>query len=139
MTKRVVYTASASISGGVLIDGDDILGDGVNIAGNDFERICEPGGISISRLVYDPRSMENSLSVFRTLVRHKNYEEHHAKPVEVFCNWINRGKRTRPSSPNAQRSGAERSRYCRAPDGARPVCLRGFQAAGGSRSSPVTG
>ena len=56
--------------GDVLIDGDDILGDGVNIAVR-LESICEPGGISISRLVYDQIDGKNSLSVSGTSV-HKN-------------------------------------------------------------------
>src|SRR5208337_54526 len=36
----------------VLIDGEDILGDGVNIAAR-LEAICEPGGICISGSAYD--------------------------------------------------------------------------------------
>src|SRR5271154_7110633 len=43
--KRIVYRIGVNL-GDVLIEGDDILGDGVNIAAR-LESICEPGGISI--------------------------------------------------------------------------------------------
>jgi class 3 adenylate cyclase len=36
----------------VLIEGDDILGEGVNIAAR-LEAICEPGGVLISSTAYD--------------------------------------------------------------------------------------
>ena len=44
--KRIVYRIGVSL-GDVLIEGDDILGDGVNIAAR-LEGICEPGQVLIS-------------------------------------------------------------------------------------------
>src|SRR5512132_3141290 len=38
--------------GDILIEGEDILGDGVNVAAR-LERIAEPGGICISGIVHD--------------------------------------------------------------------------------------
>ena len=58
--RRIVYRIGVHL-GDVLIDGDDILGDGVNIAAR-LESICEPGGVSISRPSMI-RSAESSLSV----------------------------------------------------------------------------
>jgi class 3 adenylate cyclase len=62
--RRVVYRIGVHL-GDVLIDGDDILGEGVNIAAR-LESICERGGISVSRLVYDQSDGKVALS-FRNL------------------------------------------------------------------------
>ena len=48
---RIVYRIGVNL-GDVLIDGDDILGDGVNIAAR-LEGICEPGGVLISNTAYE--------------------------------------------------------------------------------------
>ena len=49
--KRILYRIGVNL-GDVLIEGDDILGDGVNIAAR-FEGLCEPGGVLISGTAYD--------------------------------------------------------------------------------------
>ena len=49
--KRILYRIGVHL-GDVLIDGDDILGEGVNIAAR-LEGICEPGGVCISGSAYD--------------------------------------------------------------------------------------
>src|SRR5277367_68293 len=49
--KRVVYRIGVNL-GDVLIEGDDILGDGVNIAAR-LEGLCEPGGVLISGAAYE--------------------------------------------------------------------------------------
>jgi TolB-like protein/class 3 adenylate cyclase len=49
--KRIVYRIGVNL-GDVLIDGEDILGDGVNIAAR-LESVCEPGGVLISGAAYD--------------------------------------------------------------------------------------
>ena len=48
--KRILYRIGVNL-GDVLIDGEDILGDGVNIAAR-LEGICEPGGVCISGSAY---------------------------------------------------------------------------------------
>src|SRR5271165_2455584 len=49
--RRIVYRIGVNL-GDVLIDGDDILGDGVNIAAR-LESICEPGGLLLSSSAFD--------------------------------------------------------------------------------------
>ena len=49
--KRIVYRIGVSL-GDVLIEGDDILGDGVNIAAR-LEGICEPGQVLISSTAFE--------------------------------------------------------------------------------------
>jgi TolB-like protein/class 3 adenylate cyclase/Flp pilus assembly protein TadD len=44
--KRILYRIGVNL-GDVLIEGDDVVGDGVNIAAR-LESICEPGGIFVS-------------------------------------------------------------------------------------------
>jgi TolB-like protein/class 3 adenylate cyclase len=48
---RIVYRIGVNL-GDVLIEGDDILGDGVNIAAR-LEGLCEPGGVLISGTAYE--------------------------------------------------------------------------------------
>jgi TolB-like protein/class 3 adenylate cyclase len=49
--KRIIYRIGVNL-GDVLIEGDDILGDGVNIAAR-LEGLCEPGGVLISGTAYE--------------------------------------------------------------------------------------
>src|ERR1700750_1128865 len=49
--RRVLFRIGINL-GDILIEGDDILGDGVNIAAR-LESIAEPGGICISSSAYD--------------------------------------------------------------------------------------
>ena len=50
--------------GDIIVDDDDIFGDGVNIAAR-LEALAEPGGICVSRVVRDPRSLEASAASTR--------------------------------------------------------------------------
>src|ERR1700722_6579765 len=49
--KQIIFRIGINI-GDIIIDGDDIFGDGVNIAAR-LETLCEPGGICISRAAND--------------------------------------------------------------------------------------
>jgi TolB-like protein/class 3 adenylate cyclase/Flp pilus assembly protein TadD len=48
---RILYRMGVNL-GDILIDGDDILGDGVNVAAR-LEGICEPGGVCLSSSAYE--------------------------------------------------------------------------------------
>src|SRR6516162_8408484 len=48
--KRLLYRVGANL-GDILIDSEDILGNGVNIAAR-LEGICEPGGVCLSSFAY---------------------------------------------------------------------------------------
>src|SRR5213080_4375002 len=49
--KQIVFRIGINV-GDIIIDGDDIFGDGVNIAAR-LETLCDPGGICISRTAND--------------------------------------------------------------------------------------
>jgi class 3 adenylate cyclase/pimeloyl-ACP methyl ester carboxylesterase len=49
--KRIIFRIGINV-GDIIIDGDDIYGDGVNIAAR-LEALCEPGGLCISRAAND--------------------------------------------------------------------------------------
>jgi class 3 adenylate cyclase/pimeloyl-ACP methyl ester carboxylesterase len=49
--KQIVFRIGINV-GDIIIDGDDIFGDGVNVAAR-LETLCEPGGVCISRTAND--------------------------------------------------------------------------------------
>src|SRR5665213_2822686 len=49
--RQIVFRIGINV-GDIIIDGDDIFGDGVNIAAR-LEALCEPGGLCISRAAND--------------------------------------------------------------------------------------
>ena len=77
--RRVIYRVGINI-GDIIVDGDDIYGDGVNVAAR-LQEIADPGGICISAKVHE--EVRNKLSiVFEDLGEQavKNIPE----PVRVF-------------------------------------------------------
>jgi len=92
--------------GDVIVEGDDIYGDGVNIAAR-LEGIAEPGGICISRQVHDQVQKKLALG-YRSLGSQnlKNIPE----PVEAFAI---------KGDGLAAADDKQEIRYCRAPDGVR--------------------
>jgi len=110
--KQIVYRIGVNI-GDVLIDGDDILGDGVNVAAR-LEGICEPGGVTISRYVYDQIVGKLALT-FRSLGEQtlKNI----ANPIEVFA--IEQSVDIGRPDKFIQEQFTQTIGYCRAKDGIR--------------------
>ena len=77
--KRIDFRIGINV-GDVIIDGNDLFGDGVNVAAR-LEAIAEPGGIFISRQVYDQIEGKLTLRFRKVGLRDlKNI----AKPVEIF-------------------------------------------------------
>src|SRR5580700_7145567 len=99
--RRVVYRIGVHL-GDVLIDGDDILGEGVNIAAR-LESICEPGGVSISRTVYDQISGKLALS-FRTLGLQKQRTSPRRSRSSQSIMWTKRTTPLRPTRTWRRRS-----------------------------------
>jgi pimeloyl-ACP methyl ester carboxylesterase len=109
---RVIYRIGIHL-GDVLIDGDDIVGEGVNIAAR-LESVCQPGGISVSRQVYDQVDGKLALSFRnRGVQKLKNI----AKLVEVFS--IEQIEIPKDTFGPSRAKRAQTIKYCRAPDGVR--------------------
>ena len=88
--------------GDVIIEGDDIYGDGVNIAAR-LEGIAEPGAIFVSRAVRD--SVRDKLEIVLEDLGERPVKNI-AKPVRVF--------RIGAGGPAGRRAGApQRRRRCR--------------------------
>ncbi|MCH8997384.1 MAG: tetratricopeptide repeat protein [Proteobacteria bacterium] len=95
---RILYRIGINV-GDVVVEGDDILGDGVNIAAR-LEGLAEPGGISVSGKVYDEVRGKVDFA-FDDLgkQRMKNIEE----PIRVYA--------IRAGAPDGARTGAGGAGY----------------------------
>ena len=77
--KRIVFRIAVNL-GDVIVDGDDIYGDGVNVAAR-LQSIAEPGGIAVSQSVRDQVGNRLALPFAdRGEQQLKNIE----KPVRVY-------------------------------------------------------
>jgi TolB-like protein/class 3 adenylate cyclase len=97
--KRIVYRIGVNL-GDVLIDGDDILGDGVNIAAR-LEGICDPGGINISGTAFE--HIDGKIGAEFIDLGEKSLKNI-ARPVRVYA--VKLGSERDPAAPAA----AQRSR-----------------------------
>ena len=90
--------------GDVMLHGQDLLGDGVNVAAR-LQTAAEPGGICISGSVHDQISNKLSLS-FQSLgeMNFKNIQ----RPVRTFSITEAEGVGTLPSKPRGERSSPAR-------------------------------
>ena len=103
-TKRMVYRIGVNL-GDVLIEGDDILGEGVNIAAR-LEGICEPGGVLVSGAAYDHvRGKVDGSFADLGPAQLKNI----AEPIRVYSLEVGRpAQPKRAPAPAAERSAPPR-------------------------------
>src|SRR5262245_44509743 len=80
--------------GDIVVEGDDILGDGVNIAAR-LEGIAEPGGICISGVVHD--QVRGKVEVEFADLGEQNLKNI-AQPVRVYRVQVNKPATTAPAS-----------------------------------------
>ena len=97
-SKRIVYRIGVNL-GDVLIDGDDILGDGVNIAAK-LEGICVPGEIIISGTAFE--HTENKIEAEFVDLGEKSLKNI-ARPIRAYA--VRLGSARAASAPG----GSERS------------------------------
>ncbi len=99
--KRIVYRIGVNL-GDVLIEGDDILGDGVNIAAR-LEALCEPGGVMVSGAAYQhTRGRIDAEFVDLGLVELKNIVE----PIRVYSLEIGAPAHAKPAPAPAPEKSA---------------------------------
>lgn len=98
--QRMLFRIGINL-GDVIVEGDDIYGDGVNIAAR-LQSEAEPGGILISSTVFD--QVRNKIAVsfdFRGELSAKNIDE----PVPSYA--VRIGDAARPAPPPPRREPAE--------------------------------
>ena len=115
--KRILYRIGVNL-GDVLIEGDDILGDGVNIAAR-LESICEPGGVFISGAAYE--HVRGRIEAHFVDLGEKDLKNI-ARPVRVYA--VRSGSEGAASAPLRRPRRTSRSRrgspswFCRSPTSA---------------------
>jgi class 3 adenylate cyclase/outer membrane protein OmpA-like peptidoglycan-associated protein len=112
---RIVFRIGINL-GDIIIDQDDIFGDGVNVAAR-LEALAEPGGICISQVVRD--QVHGKLDV--TFVDQGDRQvKNIARPIRVFRVWLSENAPTKPpdtpaltevSAQIGSPSGFARSRF----------------------------
>jgi class 3 adenylate cyclase/pimeloyl-ACP methyl ester carboxylesterase len=96
--------------GDIIIEGEDIYGDGVNIAAR-LEGIAEASGICISRQAFD--QIEGKLQLVFRQMGPQNLKNI-TKPIEVFSVEVDETEGT-----PGQLKPSQEIKYCRTPDGVR--------------------
>ena len=107
---RIRYRIGINL-GDIVIDGDDIFGDGVNVAAR-LEAAADPGGLCISDVVY--QSIAGKLDLAFEDLGGQTFKNI-SKPVHVW-RWRVSGA-TDASAGTALDAAAQEIRFCMAPDG----------------------
>ena len=133
--RRIVFRIGINL-GDVVVEGDDLLGDGVNVAAR-LEQLCEPGGVLVSGTAYDQLQGKLGLPLeFTGEQRVKNIE----RPVRAYRVRLDGKPARRPilrrSAPRHGRAVAARpgpGRSCRLADVA--GLAQGHEPPSGRRSA----
>ena len=96
--------------GDVIVEGDDLYGDGVNIAAR-IETVAEPGGICISEEAY--RQCETKVVTEFADIGEQSLKNI-ARPLRVYRVLLKRNRRKRQRGP-CRSLTSRRSRSCRSP------------------------
>lgn len=105
--------------GDVILEGDDIYGDGVNLAAR-LEPLAPPGGVCISASVHG--HIQGKIGA-RFVSRGERSVKNIARPVAIYC-WSPEGLEEPEAAPSAPAA---------TPRGRKPtLAVRAFEAAGGS-------
>ena len=83
--------------GDVLVEDDNLMGDGVNVAAR-LEGMCEPGGVLVSGTVYD--HVEGKVMVDFTDMGERQVK-HIERPIRVFAVKLDRANPTRSAAAGA--------------------------------------
>jgi TolB-like protein/class 3 adenylate cyclase len=99
--QRIVFRIGINL-GDVVVEGEDLLGDGVNVAAR-LEQLCDPGGVLVSGTAYDHLKGKLGLRLEPRGVQHlKNIRE----PVRVYrVASIGAGSARRPAREAVRRWG----------------------------------
>lgn len=79
--RRIVFRVGINL-GDIIVEGDDIYGDGVNIAAR-LEGICDPGGVAISASAWE--QVRDKLRQLRFVDRGEHSVKNIARPVRVYA------------------------------------------------------
>jgi adenylate cyclase len=89
LERRIVFRIGVNL-GDVVVEGDDLLGDGVNVAAR-LEQLCEPGGVLVSGTAFDQLQGKLGLPLDFSGEQHvKNI----ARPVRTYRVRLNGAKRS---------------------------------------------
>jgi TolB-like protein len=77
--RRITYRIGTNL-GDVVVEGDDLLGDGVNVAAR-LEQLCPPGGVLVSGTAYD--QMKGKLDILLDYVGQQQVKNI-AEPVRTY-------------------------------------------------------
>ena len=78
--RRIVFRVGVNL-GDVIVEGEDLFGDGVNVAAR-LEGICEPGGVAVSASAYDQVRDKLKLAF---IDRGEQTVKNIARPVRVYA------------------------------------------------------